>query len=167
MKEIHEELVYDRPPDDVFELISAGGFQLELIAFLGGCDAEIVQETHGANGAARLVVRQQSAVELPGFARKLIPANTTVTQTFDWQAPASDGARMGTWAAEAKGAPVTIGGPAELRADDAGGTRHLYLGQVKASVPVVGGRLEAFALENLRRDLARTADFITARLAAH
>ena len=163
MKDIHEELTYSRPPSEVFELISTGAFQLELIAHLGGREAVVVEDSRGDDGSVRLVTRQETAVELPGFARKLIPANTTVTQVYEWEPPGSDGSRRGRWSAEAKGAPVTIGGPTELRADGTG-SRHLYLGQVKASVPVVGGRLESFALDNLRRDLALTAHFTQERL---
>lgn len=165
MKDIHEELIYSRPPAEVFELISTGEFQRELLARLGGHDVEVVEETRADDGSVRLVTKQQTAVELPGFARKLIPAHTTVTQTFDWEPPEPDGTRSGTWSAEARGAPVSIGGPTELRIE-AGGTRHVYLGQVKASVPVVGGRLEALALENLHRDLTLTAEFTEARLTA-
>jgi hypothetical protein len=165
VKRIREELSYDRPPAEVFDLISTGAFHIELITHLGGCDAEIVEETRRPDGAVRLVMRQQSAVDLPGFARKLIPANTTVTQTFDWGPPAPDGTRKGTWSAEAKGAPVTIGGPTELEATE-GGASLVYMGEVRASVPVVGGRLEAFAIENLRRDLGLTAAFTNARLAS-
>lgn len=163
MKEIHEELNYSHPPGDVFELISAGAFQLDLIAHLGGRDGELVEEARREDGSVRLVTRQQTAVELPGFAQKLIPAHTTVTQVYDWEAPGADGTRRGRWSAEAKGAPVAIGGPTELRAEGAGSC-HLYLGQVKASVPLVGGRLEGFALDNLRRDLAAAAAYTAARL---
>jgi hypothetical protein len=163
VKEIHEELSYDRPPEEVFGLISTGAFQLELIAHLGGCDAEVVEETRRPDGSVRVVTRQQSVVELPGFARKLIPANTTVTQTFDWGPPAADGTRHGSWSAEANGAPVRVSGHTELLARDAG-TCHVYGGQVEASVPVVGGRLESFAIENLRHDLALTAEFTAHRL---
>lgn len=163
MKDIYEELTYSRPPAEVFELISTGAFQLELIGHLGGSDAAVVEETRGEDGSVRLVTRQQTAVELPGFARKLIPANTTVTQVYEWEPAQSDGTRRGRWSADVKGAPVSIGGPTELRADGTG-TRHVYMGHVRASVPVVGGRLESFALDNLRRDLALTAAFTKARL---
>lgn len=163
MKEIHEELHYSRSTAEVFELISTGAFQLDLIAHLGGRDAEVVEEVRSPEGGVRLVTRQQTAVDLPGFAQKLIPAHTTVTQVYEWSPAGTDGTRRGRWSAEAKGAPVSIGGPTELRGEDEG-CCHLYLGQVKASVPLVGGRLEGFALENLRKDLARANEFTASRL---
>lgn len=163
MKEINEVLTYPAPPAEVFALISSGQFQLELIEHIGGRHAELVDESTAGDGSVRVVTRQQTAVELPGFAKKLIPANTTVTQTFEWGPPEADGSRRGTWSAAAKGAPVSIGGPTELVAAGEG-SRHVYGGQVRSSVPVVGGRLEGFALDNLRRELARTAEFTTARL---
>jgi hypothetical protein len=163
VKEICEVFFYPRPPAEVFELISSPAFQLELIAHIGGSRAEVVEEVHGPGGSVRLVTRQQTSVELPGFARKLIPANTTVVQTYDWGPPEPDGSRTGTWSAEARGAPVAIGGPTELTADRAG-SRHLYGGQVRSSVPVVGGKLEGLALDNLCQELSRTARFTAQRL---
>jgi hypothetical protein len=164
VKTIHEELNYDRSPQEVFDLISSGAFQLEIIAELGGKDAEVVEQTPRADGGVRLVTRQRTGVELPGFAKKLIPANTVVTQTYDWGPAGEDGSRSGTWSAEIRGAPISIGGPTELKAV-ATGSVHVFSGEVKASVPLVGSKLESFALDNLRRDLSRSAQFTAGRLA--
>lgn len=57
-----------------------------------------------------------------------------------------------------------MGGPTELRAVGSGSV-HVFDGEVKASVPVVGGKLESFALDNLRRELTRAAGFTAERLA--
>jgi hypothetical protein len=165
MREIDEELTYTSPPPEVFALITDAAFQLALIAHLGGEEAEVVEDLRGPNGAVRLTTVQETATDLPAFARKIIPAHITVRHTFDWSPDAGDGVRRGTWAVEATGAPVKIGGATELRPDGRG-TRHVYLGRVEASVPVVGGRLEGLALDNLRRDLALTGEFTAARLAA-
>ena len=164
MKEIKEVLTYDAAPQAVFDLIATGAFQLELIGHIGGRQPEIIEETSGDDGSVKVVTRQTTGVELPGFAKKLIPANTTVTTTYDWGPPAADGSRKGTWKADAKGAPVSIGGPTEL-IPDGDGTRHVYGGQVKSSVPVVGGKLEGFALDNFRKEMAKTREFTAARLA--
>jgi hypothetical protein len=42
----------------------------------------------------------------------------------------------------------------------------VYLGQVKSSVPLVGGKLEGFALDNLKKELTRTGEFTVAQLAS-
>lgn len=165
MKTILEELAYDAPVDRVFALISTGAFQLELIAHIGGRDQELLEEAATAGGGVRVVTRQRTGIELPGFAKKLIPANTVVTQTYEWGPAGADGGRRGTWSADIKGAPVSMGGPAELRASGSGCVQ-VFEGQVKASVPVVGGKLESFALDNLKRELARTRQFTADRLAA-
>jgi hypothetical protein len=164
VKEINEVLTYNAPPQAVFDLIATGAFQVELINHIGGRQPEVVEETVGADGSTKVVTRQMTGIELPGFAKKLIPANTTVTTTYDWGPPEADGSRRGTWAAEAKGAPVSIGGPTQLLSDG-DGTRHVYGGQVKSSVPVVGGKLEGFARDNFRKELAKTKEFTAARLA--
>ena len=163
MKEIHQELSYPSSPAEVFDLISTGEFQLALIGHIGGKNPEVVEETRRDDGSVRLVTRQQAGVDLPGFAKKLVPANATVIQTYDWDPPAADGSRTGRWSAEPKGAPISIGGPTELKAAGAG-TTHVYRGQVKSSVPIVGGKLEGFAMDNLKKELTRTAEFTVAKL---
>lgn len=163
MKAISEEFRYQQPPQSVFALISAGGYQLELIAHLGGKDAELLEEVAEPGGGVKLVTRQSTGVELPGFAKKLIPANTVVTQTYEWEPAADDGSRTGRWSANIKGAPISMGGPTLLRADGTG-TVHVFQGEVRASVPLVGGKLESFALDNLRRDLTRASEFTADRL---
>jgi len=162
LKAIHEEFQYAHPVEAVFAVISQGAFQLELINHLGGKDATIVEETATSSGI-RLVTQQHTSVELPGFAKRFVPANSTVTQTYNWGEADDSGRRTGTWSAAIKAAPVTIGGPIEL-VPVAGGAVQRYLGQLKASVPLVGGKLEAFALQNLQRDLGKTHQFTVARL---
>ena len=152
VKTIHEELHYDSAPRELFALISSGAFQLEIISHLGGKDAELVEQTVTPDGGMKVVTRQRTGVELPGFAKKLIPASTTVTQTYVWEPAREDGSREGKWSAAIKGAPVSMGGPTELRTTRSGSV-HVFSGEVKASVPVVGGKLESFALDSLRRDL--------------
>ena len=164
MKAIHEEFHYDSAPNELFALISSGAFQLEIIAHLGGKDTELLEQTLTPDGGVKLVTRQHTGVELPGFAKRLIPASTTVTQTYVWGPAHNDGSRQGMWSAEIKGAPVSMGGPTELRASGSGSV-HVYKGEVKASVPVVGGKLESFALDSLHRDLTRAAEFTASRLA--
>ena len=163
MKTIHEEFHYGRAPRELFALISSGPFQLEIISHLGGKDAELVEQTVTPEGGVKVVTRQRTGVELPGFAKKLIPAVTTVTYTYDWQLARGDGSRQGVWLAEIKGAPLSMGGPTELLGDGSGSV-HIFKGEVKASVPFVGGKLESFALDNLHRELTRAAEFTADRL---
>lgn len=163
VKTIHEEFHYDRAPEELFALISSGPFQLEIVSHLGGKDADLVEQTVAPEGGVKVVTRQRTGVELPGFAKRLIPASTTVTQTYVWEPAREDGSREGIWSADIKGAPVSMGGPTELRATGSGSV-HVFSGEVKASVPLLGGKLESFALDSLRRDLTRAAEFTASRL---
>ena len=163
MREIHEEFRYDHPVNEVFALIASGAFQVELTEHLGGKNVKLLDDA-GADGSVTLTVSQQTAVDLPGFAKKLVPTNATVTQTYEWPAAEADGSHRGRWSAVTKGAPISIGGPTELLPSDQGGTVHRFLGQIKANVPLVGGKLESFAHDSLTRDLARSHVFITDRL---
>lgn len=161
---VEEEFRYDHPPSAVFGLVGSGRFQVELLAELGGQDPEVLEESHTPSGGLRVVTRLRTGVEFPGFARKIVPPDTAVTHTYEWGPPLADGTVAGTWSTEIKGAPLLIGGTTAIRPEGDGAV-HLYKGQIKASVPVIGGRLEVFALDNLRRDLAHSARFIADRLA--
>jgi hypothetical protein len=165
VKVVNEKFDYAYSPTNLFSLIGNGSFQLEIIVHLGGRDPELVDEAVTDEGGVKLVTRQRTGIELPGFAKRLVPANTTVLQTYLWGPPDEDGFRKGTWSADAKGAPVSVGGSTEIRST-ASGSCHVYTGEVRASVPLVGGKLESFALDNLQRELARAADFTAVRLAA-
>jgi Protein of unknown function (DUF2505) len=164
VREVDEEFHYDAAVEAVFALIASGAFQAELTEHLGGRNVTVVEET-ATPASTKIVVSQQIAVELPGFAKKFVPANANVTQAHEWGPPDAGGNRTGSWSAVTKGAPVSIGGPTELIATPEGGTVHRYSGQIKASVPLVGGKLESFAFDNLHKDLAISHDYIAARLA--
>jgi len=120
VKAIHEEFHYACPPAELFALISSGALQLETIAHLGGMDTELVEQTLTPDGGVKLVTRQRTGVELPGFAKRLVPASTTVTQTYIWEPAGEDGSREWIWSAEIKGAPFRWEGrPSCVRADRA------------------------------------------------
>jgi hypothetical protein len=162
--QIHEEFQYDCVPGELFALIASGAFQLEIISHLGGKEAELLEHTVTPEGGVKLVMRQRTGVELPGFAKRLIPASTTVTNSYVWEPAREDGSREGAWSAETKGAPVSMGGPTELRPTGAGSV-HVFNGEVRASIPLVGRKLESFALDTLRSELTRAAEFTANRLA--
>lgn len=69
MKTIHEEFHYDHAPTELFALISSGSFQLEIISHLGGRDTELVEQTVTSEGGVKVVTRQRTGVDLPGFPR--------------------------------------------------------------------------------------------------
>lgn len=98
-----------------------------------------------------------SSASGPGWSFQVSPVgsspDTAVTHTYEWGPPRADGAIVGTWSTEIRGASLATGGTSAIRPEGDGAV-HLYNGRNKASVPVMGGRLEVLALDNLRRGQA-------------
>jgi hypothetical protein len=79
--------------------------------------------------------------QIPDFARSFVGRTIDVVQVDDFGAPDVDDGREGSVIVEIKGVPVRFAGSLALGAASAG-TLETVDGDVKASVPLVGGRLE-------------------------
>ena len=83
------------------------------------------------------------------------PANTTVTLTYVWSPPPTTTPAMGHGPLTSRAHPFRLEDRLPFARLDV--ALHSFGGEVRASVPLVGGKLESFALDNLRRDLALAA----------
>jgi len=130
MKLRHEN-VYDAPAAEVFAMLVDPRFR-ESIA-----EATDAVSCSAAYGGGKLVVREEQKVQgVPGFAKKFVGESTTAIHTEVW----TDGTSA-TFEIETPGKPTHITGTVTLT--EAGGrTTHVYDLEVKASVPLVGGKLE-------------------------
>jgi uncharacterized protein YndB with AHSA1/START domain len=131
MKLRHEN-VYDAPATDVFAMLVDPDYRKKVAAATDAisCDA--------AFGGGKLVVREEQAVKgVPSFAKKFVGESTTAIHTEVWDA---DGASA-TVEIEAPGKPTHISGTTTL-SESGGRTTQVYDLEVKASVPLVGGKLE-------------------------
>lgn len=89
-------------------------------------------------------VRTMPTTDFPDAARRLVGESVDVRQVDAWAAPGRDGRRTGTMTVEIAGAPIRMQGDLELLPTD-GGSLERVTGDLKASVPLVGGRLEKAA----------------------
>ena len=80
-------------------------------------------------------------LRVPGFAKRFLAPMNDVEQRDHWNAPGPDGARTGTWEVTARGVPVSVGGTLRLAPDGRGATVVEIDGEVRSSVPLVGGKL--------------------------
>jgi hypothetical protein len=131
----------------------------------GDRDLEVLE--CGADGED-LVVHTRRTVDvegLPGFATKVLRPTNTMEQVDCWDAPDADGARAGTFTIDVKGAPVKIRGTMRLEPTADGGTRHTVHGEFSVSVPLVGGRIAAWAEGPAQQRLDGEFAFHAARLA--
>ena len=107
-----------------------------------------------SDGGVLVAVSRELPGGVPGFLERFLPADGRVVETFDWAPPAGDGTRRGTWQADIPGAPARLGGTMRLEATPAG-SRYTIEGDVKVSVPLIGGRAERFIADMVDRLAAK------------
>ncbi len=135
------EIRYDAAPAAVFAMLADPDFQERKCAATGALDHEVEIEEYDDGSAAIRTTRTMPTDQVPDFVRTFVGQTLTVVQVDDWQAAGPDGAREGTTVVEIQGAPVRLAASMRLQPEGAG-TRQTIDGDLKASVPLLGGRIE-------------------------
>jgi hypothetical protein len=148
--------------ETVFALMSDPAALERKYEACGATDIK-VSSVEDRDGAPRIVTRRKVTVDLPGFAKKVMQPTNTVVQTDDWSAPAPGGTRVCTYTVEVQGVPSRIDGTVTLAADG-DGTKQSVQADVKVSIPLLGGKLERFAVESGEKQLQDEADFTAGEL---
>jgi hypothetical protein len=155
---------YDADVERVYELISDPEFIERKYLALGGRDVA-VDRSEADDGSVEVVTKRTVTVDLPGFAKKVLTPSQTTIQHETWAAVNGNGERICTYFVEVQGAPSRIEGRHTLSTAASGGTDHKLEIEVKVSIPLIGGKIEKFAGETGRADLAAQFDFTDKELA--
>ena len=153
-------LRYDYPssPEQVYAMLIDPEYVRAKAEHAGDTDVVIEESGPSADGF-RLVSRRTVALDVPGFAKKLLSPKNVLTETDVWAEPAADGSRSGTWQVEAKGVPVAMSGTTTLSPRPDGGTVGEIDGEVTSSVPLIGGKFASFVAKEAEVDLNRDHEF--------
>jgi len=136
---LRHELAYDAPPAEVRAMLTDPLFWDEVAAATGALSSTATIGTEGAT--TRIVVDQEQRVTgVPSFAKKFVGESTRAITTQVWRGDEA------SYEVEAPGKPTSIKGTATLAENGAGSTLTYDL-DVKASVPLVGGKLEKLVVE--------------------
>ena len=142
MKFRHE-LSYDASPAEVFEMLADPAFRNKVGEALDVVSADITLDRDG--DGFRLTNDQVQRTEgLPSFAMKIAGDTTRVIQTEEWSSPSG-----GTLKIDAPSKPTSMAGTIELVPDGVGTVEVVEL-EIKARVPLVGGKLESLMAEQVR-----------------
>jgi hypothetical protein len=128
-----------------------------------GDDARVEQHEERPDGGVLLAVSRQLPDGVPGFLQRFLPSDRRVVETFQWAPDAGDGTRRGTWKADIPGAPAKLGGTMRLE-PTAAGSRYTIEGDVKVSVPLIGGKAEGFIAEMVRKLAAKEHELLVTTL---
>ena len=150
---------YAASPDDVLTMMTDPDVLAAKYEALGHRDIEITEHTV-EDGAVTVASRRSVPMEVPGFAKKFLKPMNTAVQLDEWEAPEADGSRRGTWHVDAKGVPVDVGGTLRITPGKKKNTTVVEVaGEVRSSVPLVGGKLAGFVGGDVQRTLAAEEDF--------
>lgn len=150
---ITETITYDATPDEVYEMKTDPAFQ-ERKCVEAGAVRHDVEVTSVGQGARVVTRRDLPTDDLPDFVKSIVGAHLTVTETYEWLGAAADGSRDGRVTVEAAGAPVALRGTVAIR-PVATGTSLTIDGDLRASIPLLGGKIEKAAAPAFIRAIQR------------
>lgn len=111
----------------------------------------VEQSVETRDGAPRLSVRATVPSEMvPATYRRFVPPRLKLHLVEVWQPQAGDRSPTGTLTVEVEGLPARAAASFRLDAVDEG-TERVYSGDVTASIPLVGRKLESAAVAALDR----------------
>ncbi len=143
------QISYDAPPDAVFAMLTDQAFQDRKLAGTGSLEYSSSIEQTGEAAVIR-TSRTLPTDRIPEAFRSALGGKLTVLQTESWSAPSPDGSRTGTVGVQIPGAPLKMNGTLTLATNGRGGTIENVNADLKASVPLIGGRIEKAAEPALR-----------------
>jgi uncharacterized protein YndB with AHSA1/START domain len=141
--DFRHELSYDAPPGQVFEMLADPAFREKVCRAMDVVSVEVSLDRSGA-GFTLVCDQVQKTTGLPSFARKFAGDTTRAVQKETW--PDASG---GSLQIETPGKPTSMTGTIRLDPDGAGTTEVVEL-EIKAKVPLIGGKLEGLMAEQVR-----------------
>jgi uncharacterized protein YndB with AHSA1/START domain len=138
------ELRYDAGPAEVFAMLTNPAFQERKLAATGALAHEVEVAHRDDGGAVVTTSRTMPTDQVPDLVRNLVGPTLTIVQVEDWGPAGADGGRSGTVTAEVSAAPVRLTGTLRLAAAGAGTVESLDA-ELKARMPIIGGRIERAA----------------------
>jgi hypothetical protein len=133
MKFQHE-LTFDASVDDVRAMVLAPAYW-DTVAQATGALSSKTTLTESGSSVELVTDEQQKVVGVPGFAKKFVGESTRSIKTLRWT---GDNA---SFVVETPGKPTSLSGTASITAAGSSTTLRYDL-DVKASVPLIGGKLE-------------------------
>ena len=140
---ITERIDYTAASEAVFAMLTDPAFQEAKCLEAGSARHESVVTRNG-DGARVVTKRDLPADHLPDFARSIVGDTLSVTETYDWAGAGADGGRDGKLLVEVAGAPVALRAKVRLVPGE-GSTAMTIDGDLKASIPLLGGKVEKAA----------------------
>jgi uncharacterized protein DUF2505 len=151
---------YERPPEELLRHLLDPEYITARSRAMGELDIKVTARREGSR--VILVNERDVQRELPSFARKLFSPVNHVTQTETWETGGA--VTTGSYDLEVRGAPVKLHATFELR-PSAGGTDYRITFEVTVRIPLIGGKLESFTLDQTKAGLQKELEYNAQQLA--
>jgi hypothetical protein len=138
---------YPADPATVFAMFKDADFLKNRSEALGHTDV-VVAECRPVEDEFRIRIERRVLINVPKFARRVLSPRTSIEQADIWDLDTdSAGTRYGRWKVNVKGAPISMQGEIALAPSNIGTVHHIT-GTMNIAIPVIGGRLRKFLLED-------------------
>ncbi len=151
--QVTAQIPYPAAPAAVFAMLTDEKFLRQVCEATGAVKYEVEVQTNGLSASVS-TRRELPTDQIPDFIQRFVGQTLTVLRVDLWQAAAPDGSRQGTITVEIVGAPVRMTGTLSLRPDGEGTVEDVD-GDLKASVPLIGGKIEKAAEPAVRSSLRK------------
>ena len=156
-KEVRIAQFFAVPQAEIRAALTDEGFLRRRAELSGGRDVTVTVTTD-ERGQTTTVVHRRLPAEVPAFARGLVSDAIDLTEEQEWQ-PMTGAGCTSTFSARFS-APMSATGTIELRPEGSGGARLLSHVILRASVPLIGGKLESLVAEQTQRYLEFTKELL-------
>jgi hypothetical protein len=139
---------YTATPDEVFAMLADEDFQNHK-CLATGARRHSVSITEHDGRTIIATTRDLPSDRFPSFVKSMVGETLTVTETQDWGPPGAEGVRQGRLGVEIALAPVALHGTLSLTSGGQGCIETIE-GDLKARIPLIGGRVEEAAAPAIR-----------------
>ena len=141
---IAKTIEYAATPEEVFAVLSDVKFQEAKCAATAAIKHSADVQTVGDHTVIT-TERILPSDGLPDFAKSMVGDTLKVTETQDWGPASADGGRRGTVEMAVAGAPIALKGTLMLAPGQAAAPSRRLDAELKAKVPLIGGKIEKAA----------------------
>lgn len=150
----HDTIRYPVPVEALFRFFTDPDFFVRKYMAQGATNVRVTRaETAGSRSTITVSRDVPVEVPIPSFARAMVPSHITLVQTDSWDSATG----RGNLQIEFKGMPVRVNCDMTLQDRDGKAVEELAF-DIRVSVPLLGGKLEALLAQDLRLKFQRDTE---------
>jgi hypothetical protein len=144
------DMTYDASPEQVHAMLADPAFREQVCQAMHAIRHDVSIDPDGDRMTVK-VDQTQPAKGIPSFAKKFVGDEIQIVQHESWSGPTAAGLEV-----EIPGKPGRMLGGIALRGDGSS-TTETVAGEIKVSIPMIGGKLESL-IGDLLRSALRTEE---------